>query len=156
MKLKKSGFESFIRLSSSSPVTEESIKDHVKSSSSFKNMQEIGQTLDKNYVIACSCHKVNDDLLLTVKFDYCIMDNASAVNEPMAIGSILMAEKFVMFGDLNLVKPQVKSVLARRKGLGVSLFERLYLAHPQRASTLPSPDSKKEKFSVEIIVNDIH
>ena len=66
MKLKKSGFESFIRLSSSSPVTEESIKDHVKSSSSFKNMQEIGQTLDKNYVIACSCHKVNDDLLLSI------------------------------------------------------------------------------------------
>ena len=63
---------------------------------------------------------------MSVKFDYCIMDNASVVNEPMAIGSILLAEKFVMFGDIKQGKPLVKSILARRKGLGLSLFERLY------------------------------
>ena len=41
VKLKQSGFKSFVRLASSSPIIEESIRENVKSSSSFRNMPEI-------------------------------------------------------------------------------------------------------------------
>lgn len=62
------------------------------------------------------------------------MDEASQINEPMAIGPILLAQKFIMIGDYYQLNPLVKSSLAERKGLGVSLFEKLCKKHPNNAA----------------------
>ncbi len=50
------------------------------------------------------------------------MDEASQISEPLSIGPILLAQKFVMIGDYQQLKPLVQSSLAEKKGLGVSLF----------------------------------
>ena len=55
---------------------------------------------------------MNNNLLLCVnggKFDYCIMDEASQISEPLALGPILLADKFVMIGDFYQLNPLVKS-----------------------------------------------
>jgi len=82
---------------------------------------------------------MNNNLLLCVnggRFDYCIMDEASQINEPLALGPVLVSDKFVMIGDFYQLNPLVKSPLAERKGLNISLFERLCRAHPQDVNIL--------------------
>ena len=43
--------------------------------------------------------QINNILMKCVKFDYCIMDEASQICEPLAVGPILMAQRFIMIGD---------------------------------------------------------
>ena len=42
-------------------------------------------------------------------FDYCIMDEASQIPEPVAIGPLLQSERFVMIGDYYQLNPLVRS-----------------------------------------------
>jgi DNA replication ATP-dependent helicase Dna2 len=44
---------------------------------------------------------MNNILLSCFKFDYCIMDEASQISEPLAVGPILLAKKFIMIGDYH-------------------------------------------------------
>jgi DNA replication ATP-dependent helicase Dna2 len=53
------------------------------------------------------------------------MDEASQISEPLALGPILLADKFVMIGDFYQLNPLVKSSYAEKKGLNISLFERI-------------------------------
>ncbi len=64
------------------------------------------------------------------------MDEASQINEPLAIGPILQAQKFIMIGDYFQLNPLVKSFLSERKGMGVSMFEKLCKTHPEHATVL--------------------
>ena len=64
------------------------------------------------------------------KFDLCILDEASLITEPLSIGPILMAEKFVMIGDYYILNPLVKNSDAEKRGLGVSLFRKLCEKYP--------------------------
>lgn len=59
------------------------------------------------------------------KFDVVIVDDASLLNEPATLLPVMAADRAVLFGDHNVQKPRVKSKLAARKGLAVSMFERL-------------------------------
>jgi DNA replication ATP-dependent helicase Dna2 len=72
---------------------------------------------------------MNNNLFLCLKFDYCIMDEASQISEPLSVGPILLAKKFIMIGDYYQLNPLVKSHLAEKKGMGVSLFEKLCKKH---------------------------
>jgi DNA replication ATP-dependent helicase Dna2 len=65
----------------------------------FESMEQIQETIDNNYIFGTTCLQMNNNLFLCLKFDYCIMDEASQISEPLAIGPILLAEKFVMIGD---------------------------------------------------------
>ena len=64
------------------------------------------------------------------RFDFCILDEASLVTEPMSLGPILVADKFIMVGDYYLLNPIVKNAEAERKGLSISLFRKLSEKHP--------------------------
>lgn len=79
---------------------------------------------------------MNHIILSCVNFDYCIMDEASQISEPLAIGPILLAQRFVMIGDYYQLNPLVKSNLAEKKGMGVSLFETLCKKHVKSMTVL--------------------
>ena len=64
------------------------------------------------------------------------MDEASQVTEPLAIGPILRANKFIMLGDYYQLNPQIRSDVAEKKGMSVSLFEKLCKQHPMHCSIL--------------------
>lgn len=93
---------------------------------------------------------MNNNLLLCVnggKFDYCIMDEASQISEPLALGPILLADKFVMIGDFYQLNPLVKSPYAEKKGLNISLFERICRQHPENVTIL----KKQYRMSRDIL-----
>ena len=102
----------------------------------FESFDEIKQTIDENYIYGVTCQSSGNPLLSCMNFDFCVMDEASQINEPLSIGPILLAEKFIMIGDYFQLNPLVRSNLALKKGLGVSLFEKLCLQNPNSATFL--------------------
>jgi len=59
-------------------------------------------------------------------FDLVVMDEATQATEPLSWVALVKAKKVVMAGDPMQLPPTVLSHEAERKGLGVTLFERLY------------------------------
>lgn len=128
IRLKDSGFNDFIRVTNNLSSVDELLRENVKTYSMFETMDQIKETFEKTYVFGTTCLQMNNNLLLCVKggkFDYCIMDEASQISEPLALGPILLADKFVMIGDFYQLNPLVKSPYAEKKGLNISLFERI-------------------------------
>lgn len=139
IRLKDSGFTNFIRITSNPASVDPLLKDQVKSYGMFDSMEQLKQTFDSTYVFGATCLQMNNNLLLCVnggKFDYCVMDEASQINEPLALGPILISDKFVMIGDFYQLNPLVKSPIAEKKGLNISLFESLSRKYPEKVNIL--------------------
>lgn len=76
-------------------------------------------------VVATTCLGIKD-YMFTVRekdFDYVILDEASQISMPIALGPIRFGEKFIMVGDHNQLPPLVKNDAARAGGLEESLFK---------------------------------
>jgi DNA replication ATP-dependent helicase Dna2 len=70
------------------------------------------------------------------RFDYCIVDEASQILQPICLGPLLFADTFVLVGDHYQLPPLIKHYLAREQGMEESLFKRLCEAHPDAVTTL--------------------
>jgi len=69
-------------------------------------------------------------------FDLLIMDEASQATEPLSWIPIIQAKKVVFAGDALQLPPTIYSEEAKKKGLGVTLFERLQEILPKEAQTV--------------------
>ena len=69
-------------------------------------------------------------------FDFCILDEASQVTEPLAIAPLRLARRFLLAGDHQQLPPLVRNSAARQGGMDISLFQRLHTLFPQAAATL--------------------
>jgi len=58
------------------------------------------------------------------------------VEEPTVLGPLMLSKRFVMVGDYLPRSPSLRSKLARKKGYGVSLFERLCKRFPEPSMVL--------------------
>ncbi|KAL4456949.1 hypothetical protein ABPG74_014587 [Tetrahymena malaccensis] len=65
-----------------------------------------------------------------VSFDYCIIDEASQCVEPLCIGPMQISDKSILIGDHKQLQPLVKNEEAGKKGLSISLFERICQKFP--------------------------
>ena len=63
-------------------------------------------------VIATTCLGVNDMVLQSQRFDYCIIDEASQISLPVCLGPLFFAQTFVLVGDHYQLPPIVKSTEA--------------------------------------------
>jgi len=70
-----------------------------------------------------------------LKFDYCIIDEASQITLPVSIGPLKCANTFVLVGDHYQLPPLMRSSEARNSNLS-SLFKHLSEAHPEAVSYL--------------------
>ena len=64
-------------------------------------------------VFASTCLGVNNPILAKHHFDYCIVDEASQITQPVCIGAVRLADVFVLIGDHNQLPPLVQSEKAR-------------------------------------------
>jgi len=69
-------------------------------------------------------------------FDLLIMDEASQATEPLSWIPITQAKKVVFAGDAFQLPPTIYSEEAKKKGLGITLFERLQKILPEEVQTL--------------------
>lgn len=82
------------------------------------------------------------------KFDLCIVDDAGTINEPLTLSPILRSDRFVLFGNYVQQHPKTRSKLAAKKGLGVSLLERM----SKRKSTRVSVIKKQHRMTKQIMI----
>lgn len=74
--------------------------------------------------------------ILKKPFDLLIMDEASQATEPLSWIPITQARKVVFAGDPLQLPPTIYSEEAKKRGLGITLFERLQKRLPEELQTL--------------------
>jgi DNA replication ATP-dependent helicase Dna2 len=89
------------------------------------------EAYDRYNVVASTCLGVKHPIFEYRRFDYCIIDEASQITQPVSLGPIAMADTFILVGDHYQLPPLVQSDEARAKGMGISLFRRLSEAQPR-------------------------
>ena len=87
-------------------------------------------------LVVTSCMNVFSHYLSCFEFDFCLVNEASLMFEPIALGTLLFAKRFVMFGDYYQLNPVVKSPEAEKRGMSISLFRRLCERHPYKVVIL--------------------
>ncbi|KAI3653772.1 hypothetical protein MP228_001719 [Amoeboaphelidium protococcarum] len=116
----------FVRLGSVDKVHVDVQKFVTKNYSTVQSAQLVGMT----------CLSTNSPLIQNRTFDYCIVDEASQIPLPVCLGPLRFASKFILVGDPDQLPPLIQSEEARKGGMEQSLFEYLYIQHPQAASSL--------------------
>ncbi|XP_068172042.1 DNA replication ATP-dependent helicase/nuclease DNA2 [Antennarius striatus] len=101
------------------PYTEESMKKGIHT------LSEMEQLYNKELVLATTCMGLKHPIFTRRRFDFCIIDEASQISQPISIGPLLYAKRFVLVGDHQQLPPIVQNPEARSRGMDESLFKRL-------------------------------
>ncbi|XP_037512396.1 LOW QUALITY PROTEIN: DNA replication ATP-dependent helicase/nuclease DNA2-like [Rhipicephalus sanguineus] len=135
LKLKARGVP-FVRLGATSKVhpdvREFSSSNLTAAITTTRGLQEF---YESQLVVACTCLGSGQGLLKRLRFDACIVDEASQALQPACLGPLFLARSFVLVGDTQQLPPVVQSEDARKKGMDVSLFARL--ERPENTVVLP-------------------
>ena len=118
---------------------------------SIKTTSGLREAYSSYNVVASTCLGVKHPVFEYRRFDYCIIDEASQITQPVCLGPIGMADSFILVGDHYQLPPLVQSDEARSKGMGISLFRRLSEAHPRAIVELE--DQYRMNSSVMRIAN---
>lgn len=135
LKLKSRGVP-FVRLGASNKA-HPSLKEYSASNltASITTTQELQLFYESQPVVACTCLGSAQGPLRRLRFDTCIVDEASQALQPACLGPLFLARSFVLVGDTQQLPPVVQSDDARKKGMDVSLFSRL--ERPENTVALP-------------------
>jgi DNA replication ATP-dependent helicase Dna2 len=101
-----------------------------------RSIDEIDHTYMGCQVVATTCMGTNHALFQRRSFDVCIVDEASQITLPTALGPLLHARKFVLVGDHFQLPPLVQNREALEGGLDISLFKQLSERFPDAVATL--------------------
>lgn len=100
---------------------------------SIKTYDEFLEMINNVSVVATTCLGIQDVLFTLRKkdFDYVILDEASQISIPVALGPLRFGNKFIMVGDHYQLPPLIKNEAARIGGLEESLFKVFCERQPQ-------------------------
>lgn len=120
------------RLGSRSKIHSEIIP-YIPDYSTIKTLDDYVEFIDNIPVVATTCLGIRDTMLSmrTKDFDYVIIDEASQIALPIALGPLRFADKFIMVGDHLQLPPLIKSESARVGGLEDSMFKILCERFPE-------------------------
>ncbi|KAJ8794964.1 hypothetical protein J1605_018551 [Eschrichtius robustus] len=76
-------------------------------------------------IVATTCMGVNHPIFSRKTFDFCIVDEASQISQPICLGPLFFSRRFVLVGDHQQLPPLVLNCEARALGMSESLFKRL-------------------------------
>jgi len=121
----------FVRLGQHHKVREE-IKPFVVENATchIKTVKELEQFYERTNIVATTCLGINHPILTKKRFDFCIVDEASQITQPVCLGAIRCANTFILVGDHYQLPPLVQSIHARNSGMDISLFKLLSEKHP--------------------------
>lgn len=137
LKLLNFGFDKFLRVGQTTQLHQKirpySVYEGTKG---FTSTHQLREFYNSKNVVATTCLGINHPIFMHKTFDYCIVDEASQITQPVCLGPIRYANVFVLVGDHNQLPPLVQSAEARKNGLDVSLFLALSELHPKAVVTL--------------------
>uniref|UniRef100_A0AAV2LPH1 DNA replication ATP-dependent helicase/nuclease n=1 Tax=Knipowitschia caucasica TaxID=637954 RepID=A0AAV2LPH1_KNICA len=101
------------------PFTEEIARKKVQT------LSDLEKLYNKELVVATTCMGIKHPIFSRRKFDFCIVDEASQISQPICLGPLFYAKRFVLVGDHQQLPPIVQNQEARSLGMDESLFKRL-------------------------------
>lgn len=102
------------------PFTEESARNK-----GVQTLSDLEELYNKELVVATTCMGIKHPIFSRRKFDFCIVDEASQISQPICLGPLFFAKRFVLVGDHQQLPPIVLNPEARSLGMDESLFKRL-------------------------------
>jgi hypothetical protein len=171
LKLKEEGVNNFVRignrLSMKPDIRQHSLHDQLESKLKLTKTEDqmpiatMETILNDVNLVAATCLGARDQVLCNNNdlgstappFDYCIVDEASQIHEPVCIGPLLLAKHFVLVGDPNQLSAVVVSRKARDLGMSMSLFERLASKYEHAVSRLT--DQYRMNRDINLFANDL-
>jgi ATP-dependent RNA/DNA helicase IGHMBP2 len=87
----------------------------------------VEKIIKRSNVILCTCIGASSHLLKSYEFDMVVVDEAAQGIEAACWIPLLLGRKCVLAGDHCQLPPTVKSDEAAKRGLAVTLFERVIL-----------------------------
>jgi superfamily I DNA and/or RNA helicase len=91
----------------------------------------IDDVISKANVITATMVGANHYTVRQLRYDTVVIDEAGQALEPACWIPILKAQKVVMAGDHRQLPPTIKSDEAARRGLNITLMEKLVALHPE-------------------------
>jgi DNA replication ATP-dependent helicase Dna2 len=118
----------WFRLNTDSKNPDVRLKDATRDGNNWGSMKELTDLVEETDIFWTTTMSMFHPFLLGLvqKFEYVIVQEASVLPEPIGIGPSLLGKTMIMFGDYYILNPSVKSIEADEKGLGISLFRRLW------------------------------
>ncbi|TKS69946.1 ATP-dependent helicase/nuclease DNA2 DNA replication [Collichthys lucidus] len=104
------------------PYTEESLRKK-----GVHTLSELEQLYNKELVVGTTCMGIKHPIFTRRRFDFCIIDEASQISQPICLGPLFYAKRFVLVGDHQQLPPIVQNQEAKSLGMDESLFKRLEL-----------------------------
>ncbi|XP_034043244.1 DNA replication ATP-dependent helicase/nuclease DNA2 [Thalassophryne amazonica] len=102
------------------PYTEESARKR-----GIHTLSELEQLYKQELVVGTTCMGIKHPIFSRRRFDFCIVDEASQICQPVCLGPLFYGKKFVLVGDHQQLPPIVQNQEARSRGMDESLFKRL-------------------------------
>lgn len=64
-------------------------------------------------MVGTTCMGIKHPIFTRRRFDFCIVDEASQISQPICLGPLLYAKRFVLVGDHQQLPPIVQNQEAR-------------------------------------------
>ncbi|XP_071985683.1 DNA replication ATP-dependent helicase/nuclease DNA2 isoform X2 [Engystomops pustulosus] len=127
LKLKKFkvGFLRLGRTQKIHPEVQKFGEEEICKAKAIKSLSALEELYNSEPVVATTCMGVNHPIFTRRRFDFCIVDEASQISQPICLGPLFFAHRFVLVGDHQQLPPLVQSAEARELGMSESLFKRL-------------------------------
>jgi DNA replication ATP-dependent helicase Dna2 len=98
VKLKQKGIN-FARISNNEKVVDPQIRKNILKKDSFSSMSSAKEMLETTYVYGATVSGINHVVFGYLNLDYCIIDEACQILEPLILGALMLCEKFILVGD---------------------------------------------------------
>jgi len=66
---------------------------------SLNTVQDMENTLLQAKLVGCTCLSISHVLFAKRRFDFCIVDEASQITQPVVLGALRFADTFALVGD---------------------------------------------------------
>lgn len=126
----------FLRLGFEGKVDKSIKSEYLLSKKQFKTVSEVEYCYSNARVVICTSFGMNHSIFMRKRFDICIVDEASQLTLPACIGSLRVAQSFILVGDHFQLPPLVRSKDALKLGYGESVFKILADSNPNSMSKL--------------------
>uniref|UniRef100_M3YL63 DNA replication ATP-dependent helicase/nuclease n=1 Tax=Mustela putorius furo TaxID=9669 RepID=M3YL63_MUSPF len=118
----------FLRLGQAQKVHQDIQKfteEEICRSKSIKSLALLEELYNSHRIVATTCMGINHPIFSRKTFDFCIVDEASQISQPVCLGPLFFSRRFVLVGDHQQLPPLVLNREARALGMSESLFKRL-------------------------------
>uniref|UniRef100_A0A8C4M878 DNA replication ATP-dependent helicase/nuclease n=1 Tax=Equus asinus asinus TaxID=83772 RepID=A0A8C4M878_EQUAS len=107
------------------PDIQKFTEEEICRSKSIKSLALLEELYSSQLIVATTCMGVNHPIFSRKIFDFCIVDEASQISQPICLGPLFFSRRFVLVGDHQQLPPLVLNREARALGMSESLFKRL-------------------------------